>query len=161
MGFLNWFKEKVTKEDIKKELNKISKASKERDKRIIELEALPEQIKNNSERIIELELRIISKQEIEDLIKEIISEVQSEPNSEPKSEPFIKQVVKRAIKTRPEVIKTAIFTLIDKDLKTTNIFNTIVNEKKLCGKTQFYHYLSLVRNELRTEVRTEPRIKDK
>ena len=90
---------------------------------------------------------------------DMLEKVRSEPNSEPKSEPFIKQIIKRARGTKSEIIKAAIFSLIDQDLKTTNIFNVIVNEKRLCGKTQFYHYLTLVRTELRTELRTEPKFK--
>ena len=105
------------------------------------------------------------KKDIDDLkekIEFIIKKVQSEPNRTPnqspnRTEPFIKQVIKRAVTTRPEIIKAAILTLIDEDLKTTRIFDLIVNEKKLCGKTQFYHYLTLVRTELRTKVRTKVR----
>lgn len=103
---------------------------------------------------------IISKAEIEDLIK---VSLQSETyfglrhESTPKAEPFIQQIVKRAIKTRPDFIKTAISTLLNESRTTTQIYNKVVLEKQLCGKTQFYHYLSIVRAELRSQIRAEVR----
>jgi len=66
-------------------------------------------------------------------------------------------MVKKAIKTRPEALKQAIRGLIERDMRTIDIFKIIVEEKRLISKTQFYHYLSLVRNELRTGLRTELR----
>ena len=146
-----------TKKEVKKEFEKIFKAFKKRDDDI-------EDIKKD----------LVSKKEIELMIKEAVIDLKlqfgqySEPKSEHRSEPnkkghFERVMIKKANKTRPEVIKQAIRGLLDRDLKTTDIYNTIVNEKKLCGKTQFYHYLSLVRSEVRTivqtEVRTEPKRK--
>ncbi len=102
---------------------------------------------------------IVSREEIDLMIENALLKVQSAPNSESKSESNKKQfervMIQKANKTRPELIKQAIQMLMERDLTTTNIFNVIVGEKKLCGKTQFYHYLSIVRAGLRTELRTK------
>jgi hypothetical protein len=138
-----------TKKEIKKELKKISDSFKERDKVLKE-------IRDN----------IISKKEIELMIKEAVLDLKvqfgalSEPKSEPNQRKEIKQfervIYQKAKKMRPEAIKQAIRGLLEKDLTTTDIYKEIVENKRLCGKTQFYHYLSLVRNEVRSLVRTEP-----
>jgi len=95
-----------------------------------------------------------------------VREQMSEPKSEQRTElnkqkHFESIMIQKAVKNRPEVIKQAIRGLIERDMRTTDIYNIIVEEKKLVGKTQFYHYLSLVRNELRTPVRAELRTKHK
>ena len=140
-----------TKKEVKKEFNKIRDSFKERD---LTIEKLKKEIE-------ELDKKFISKKEAELMIREYL--VQSEPNPELKSEPnrtkYERIMVQKAIKTRPEALKQAIRGLIDKDMRTTDIFKLIVEEKRLISKTQFYHYLSLVRNELRTGLRTELRTK--
>ena len=83
---------------------------------------------------------------------EVRGSVRTEPNFEEKA-------LQQIRKAKPEIIKQKILQLIEGDMGTTNIERIIVREKKLCGKTQFYHYLKLIRTELRTEVRTEPKIK--
>ena len=123
-------------------------------------------IKINSKELKELREQIVSKKEIDLMIREELLKVKSEQHSEPKSEPnkethYNKVMIKKAVKNRPELIKQAIRGLIERDMNTTNIFNAVVLEKKLCGKTQFYHYLSLVKQELRTELRPELRTKHK
>lgn len=142
-----------SKKEIKKEFKKVFDSFKKRDDEISELKA-----------------GLVSKKEIDLMIREAILKVQSGQNSglysEPKAElkkgkHYERTLLKKVIKTRPQVIKTAIRGLIEKDMNTTNIFNVVVEEKKLCGKTQFYHYLSLVRNELRTGLRTELRTKQR
>ncbi len=128
-------------------------------------------ISNNSKEIKDLKQEnIIIKRDlrvIENLGNQLLMKL-SEPNPEPKSElhsepikekHFDKVMVKKAVKNRPELIKTAIRGFLERGLTTTQIFNVIVTEKQLVGKTQFYHYLSLVRNELRTELRPELRTK--
>ena len=143
----------ASKKEVNKEFHKIRNAFKQRDKRI---EALKQEIK--------LLQSLISKERIEAMIKEIISSIQYEPN--PIISPALNQtnyervMVQKAMKTRPELIKQAIRGLIDKGMRTTDIYRAIVEEKRLISKTQFYHYLGLVRNEqrtkLHTELRTEP-----
>ncbi len=128
-------------------------------------------ISNNSKEIKDLKAEnIIIRQELRanyEMMKEELMKL-SEPNSEPKSElttepikekHFDKVMLRKAVKNRPELIKQAIRDLMERDMTTTSIFNVVVLEKKLVGKTQFYHYLSLVRNELRTELRPELRTK--
>jgi len=139
----------ASKKEVKKEFKKISDSFKVRDKFLKE-------IKDN----------IISKKEIGLMIKEAVLDlkVQFSMKSEPKSEPNQKKAIKqferviyqRAKKMRPEAIKQTIKGLLQTELKTTDIYKEIVENKRLCGKTQFYHYLSLVRNEVRALVRTEP-----
>lgn len=146
---------------LKKEFKKISNSFTKFKKEISQLTILTQ---NNQEKISEL----VSKKEVDLMIREAILKVQSAPYSEPKSEPltepikekhFNKVVMLKANKTRPELIKTAIRGLLAKGLRTTDIFNIVVNEKKIVGKTQFYHYLTLIKNEVRTKVRTELRTK--
>jgi hypothetical protein len=138
-----------TKKEVKKEFDKIKGSFKDRDKEISSLK----------EKVEDLKKEIVCRKEIELMIKEYL--VQSEPYSELKSEPnqsnYERVMVKKAIKTRPEALKQAIRGLIERDMRTIDIFKIIVEEKRLISKTQFYHYLSLVRNELRTGLRTELR----
>ena len=116
-------------------------------------------------------LKFVSKSEIKLMIENAILKskaVQFAPNSGQKSEPkaelikesnFERVMVKKAKKTRPDMLKTAIRGLTAKGLRTTDMFNIIVLEKKMCGKTQFYHYLSLIKSEVRPELRPELRTK--
>lgn len=146
-----------TKKEVRKEFDKIALAFKERDDKIKELEK---------------KIDSISRTELELMIKEIILSINSGPKSglesgpdqiELKTEPnrtrpnqtnYTREMVRNAIKTRPEALKQAIRELLDRDMRTTDIFNLIVKEKQLISKTQFYYYLSLVRAELKTELRT-------
>jgi len=145
-----------TKKEIKKAFDKIK----------ADINSLNFGYHTNAEKIEELKGEVVSKKEIDLIIREAILQIQtgqdSAPSSAPKSEPnkvkhFEQVMVRNAVKHRPEVIRTAIRGLIERDMRTTDIFNVVVSEKKLCGKTQFYHYLSLVRNELRTELRPKVR----
>ena len=142
-----------TKKEVKKEFEKIKVSFKKRDSKILKLET----------EILDLKKEIVCRKEVELMIREYI--IKSEPNTEPKSEPnqsnYERVIVKRAIKTRPDALKQAIKGLLEKGLRTTDIFKLIVEEKKIISKTQFYHYLSLVKSELRTPVRTELRTKPK
>lgn len=156
-GMVWWL---LSKKRFKKELKKIAGSFALRDKEIFK----------QSEDIKELKAEIVSKKEIDLMIREHLLKVQTGQytglHSEPKSEPikekhYEKVMIRKAIKTRPEVIKIAIRGLIERDMRTTDIFRIIVEEKKLSGKTQFYHYLSLVRNELRTGLRPELRTKER
>ena len=101
--------------------------------------------------IKDLSEMIISKKEIELMIREAMLMVQSEPNSEPNQNHFNKMILQEAKKTRPEAIKHIIRMYLHEGKRTKDIFKLIVEEKQLISKTQFYHYLTLVRTELRTE----------
>ena len=140
-----------TKKEVKKEFKKIKQSFKVRDSKILKLQT----------EVLDLKKEIVCRKEIDLMIREYL--IKSEPNTELKSEPnqtnYKRVVVKRAIKTRPEALKQAIRGFIEKGLRTTEIFKLIVEEKKIISKTQFYHYLSLVKTELRTPVRTELRTK--
>jgi len=143
-----------TKKEIKIELKKIADSFKKRDVEILK----------SNEDIKELKNELVSKKEIDLMIREAVLKVQSAQYSEPKSElikekHFDKVMLKKAVKNRPELIKQGIRGLLERGYTTTQIFNVIVKEKKLCGKTQFYHYLSLVKNEVRPELRPELRTK--
>ena len=147
LDFAMWFI--PTKKEMKKEFNKIRDSFKERDSKISQLQ---EEVNN-------LKKEIVCRKEIELMIREYL--VQSGTNYALKSEPnqtnYERVMIKRAIKTRPDALKQAIRGCLDKDMRTTEIFKLIVEEKRLISKTQFYHYLSLVRNELRPELRTKVR----
>ncbi len=121
----------------------------------------------NKEKFKKLNKLIISIDKVDLMIREAFDRekllVQSGPNSGPITEPnhkpikkkgFDKVVLLKAQKTRPEFLKQSIMGLLDKGMKTIDIFNIVVTEKNLCGKTQFYHYLSLVKSKLQTEVRS-------
>ncbi len=119
-------------------------------------------LKKIGNQIKHLQTNSINEKKVDQLIQAAIKEVQFVPNITPNPEPnkdFESIIVQKAKKRRPELIKRAIRELIERDLSTTNIFNIIVEEKRLCGKTQFYHYLSLVRAELRTTIRPKVRTK--
>ena len=152
--FIMWFF--PTRKQIKKELEKIRDSFKKRD----------ELIGSQDKAIKEIKKEIISKKEVELMIKEAVLDLKvqfgsmSEPKSEPKQKKAIKQfervIYQRARNLRPEAIKQAIRGLLAKGLTTTDIYRELVVNKNLCGKTQFYHYLSLVRSESPELVRTEP-----
>ena len=153
-----WF---TTKKQIKKSFNKIKKHITELTSQSLNNRVL---IEDNKEKL----KLLISKKEIDLMIREAILKVQSAPYSAPKSEPkaelikesnFERVMVKKAKKTRPDMLKTAIRGLTAKGLRTTEMFNIIVLEKKMCGKTQFYHYLSIIKSEVRPELRPELRTK--
>ena len=147
--------------NLKEEFRKIKESYKKRD----------DKISDNSKDIKQLqEENLIIKQELRanyEMMKEEIMKLEvrkSEQNYELNSElnkesNYNKVMIQKAVKNRPVLIKQAIRTLIERDMNTTSIFNVIVLEKKLCGKTQFYHYLSLVRSELRTGLRPTLRTK--
>lgn len=141
------------KKDVFKEFEKVKTGFRKRDS----------QINSLKHKIIYLQKEIVSRKEIELMIREYL--VQSEPNPAPKSEPdkrnYERVMVKKAIKSRPKALKEAIKGCLERGMRTTDIFRLIVEEKKIISKTQFYHYLALVRQELRTPVRTELRTKEK
>ena len=144
-----WF---PTKKEVKKEFDKVRASFKDRDSKIKKLE----------EEIIELKKTITSKEEIRLMIDLMIKNyallVKNEPNYElnqPNQTQFEKVMIQKAIKTRPEALKQTIRGLLERGLRTTDIYKIIVEEKRLINKTQFYHYLKLVRTELHTELRTE------
>lgn len=139
---------------LKEEFRKIKTSFNKRDLKIT----------NNSKEIKDLKDNSISKKEVDLMIREVLLKVQSEQYSELTTEPikekhFEKVMLRKAAKNRPELIKQAIRECLERGYTTTQIFNLVVKEKQLVGKTQFYHYLSLVRNELRTELRPELRTK--
>lgn len=135
---------------LREEFRKISDSFKLRDK---EIRKIKDEIKG-------LSLGLVSRKEIELMIENAILKAKSGPKSGPNSEPIKKKnnyervMVGKIKKNHSQAVKTAILRLIEEDMRTIDIYNLIVLEKKLCGKTQFYHYLSLVRTELRTGLRT-------
>lgn len=146
------------KKEIKKSFSKIKSSITELTSQSFKQQILIEKNKED----------IVSRKEIDLMIREAILKVQSAPNTAPNSElltepikekHFDKVVLLNANKTRPDIIKQAIRGLLEKGLRTTDIFNIIVTEKKIVGKTQFYHYLTLIKSELRTPIRTELRTK--
>ena len=172
-----WF-DKASKKEVQKGFEKVGVELKENetyhDRIKTDCQEIRAMLKEFGAELKELREKNISKKEIELMIREIVllshsgqnSGQQFEQNSGVKSEQnqpnrthYSKVMSQRAIKTRPEVIKQAIRGCLDKDMRTSEIFNLVVEEKKIISKTQFYHYLELVRNELRSNVRTELRTK--
>ena len=108
----------------------------------------------------------VNRDEIKLLIENAVLKSQTERNpeqyAEPKSEQlpepshFEKVMIRKANITRPKMIKQVIRGLLEKGMRTTEIFDFVVEEKKMVGKTQFYHYLTLIRAELN---QTKPRTK--
>ena len=125
---------------------------------------IKDSFKHQDDKIEVTRKEFVSKKEVELMIREAILNLRSELDSGLKSGPskpnqthYAKVMLRKAQKTRPEALKTAIRGYISEGMRTIDIYKLIVEEKRLISKTQFYHYLSLVRNEHRTEVRTEPR----
>ena len=144
-----------TKREVKAEFEKIRASFKVRDSKIAKLQEDISKLQDDVNRLTD----ICSKLQTSILLTE---GKKSEPNrTELNLNPYEKEIVMRVMKSRPEAIKNAIRGLIENDLTTTQIFHKVVEDKHLISKTQFYHYLKLVRTELRTELRTEqekPRI---
>ena len=133
-----------TKREVKGEFDKIRASFKKRDVAISKLQ-------DDVNRLTD----ICSKLQTSILLTE---GKKSEPNrTELNLNPYEKEIVMRVMKSRPEAIKNAIRGLIENDLTTTQIFHKVVEDKHLISKTQFFHYLKLVRTELRTNNRTELR----
>jgi len=152
-----------SKKEIIKKFRKVSNENKERDKRISKqsnkFNNLNSQIESNKIKIARLEGAISV------LINKSKEKVQSEPikkanRTEPRKKPisqFERVVISNAKKVLPMALKQAIRGHLARGLRTTDIFKIMVKEKNFCGKTQFYHYLSIARNELDTELRTKVR----
>jgi hypothetical protein len=128
------------------------------------VEKLSKQTQSNTDKInnslSKKEVELMIKESVLNLKSELLSEMNHEPNYEPnqRETQFNRVILKKMNKNRPVLIKTAIKGLVENgNNNTTEIMNIIVDERGLCGKTQFYHYLSLVRNELRTPLQTELR----
>lgn len=131
-----------------------------------EFEKIKEAFEKRDLKIKEIENKLISEKEVKLMIKEAIIDLKvqfgalSEPKFAPKQKQgiksFEKNMYQRAKKLRPDAIKQAIRGLLEREITTTDIFNEIVVNKNLCGKTQFYHYLSLVRSERSELARTKP-----
>ena len=138
----------------------VKRAFKIRDEKIIQLE---QAIKKQDEKIEELDKKLISRKEAELMIREFL--VQSGPNSgpnqtelkpiHPKMNKYERLLVQKAIKTRPEALKQTIKGYFNEGMRTTDIYRLIVEEKRLISKTQFYHYLGLVKTEFRSGLQTE------
>ena len=144
MGLIDWFLKKS--KFMRREFAQIKKAFEERDKKISE----------KAEKKELDEFKELMKQQIEEIKAELRSKVRAELRSEVRTKPaYEERILQRAKRTRPELIKQVILQLLEKDMRTLEIENIIVREKQLCGKTQFYHYLGLLRTELRSGVRTE------
>jgi len=139
-----------TKREVQREFEKIRLSFKKRD---VAISKLQEDFNRHTDIIAKLQTSIL-----------LIESKKSEPNrtellrTEPNLNPYEKEIVKKVMKSRPEAIKNAIRGLIEQDMTTTQMFHKIVEDKHLISKTQFYHYLHLVRTELRTELRTNNRI---
>ena len=116
----------------------------------------------NEERLKQAFLKI--KQDINQLRKDILKgSVRTELRTELRTEPNVlsyvdNKVFKKYIQTKPELIKRTMLGLIDDGLKTKEIEDIIVKEKKLCGRTSFYNYLGIIKGSVRTELRTEHKI---
>ena len=140
-----------TKKEIKAEFRKIGLAFKARDKDI-------------KAELHNINSKIITQDQISLMIENTLlksgsmSELNTEPNLKPNLTNYDKVIIRRGKKSRPEGLKTAIRGYLNEGMRTTDIYNIIVKEKGLISKTQFYHYLSLVRNEVRSKVRTKPHI---
>ncbi len=139
---------------LKKEFKKISNSF---NKIKIQLTELNSEVKKNNENISEL----VSKKEIDLMIREHLLKVQSIPKSEhnsnatPDKTNFERVILRKAKKTRPEVLKQRIKGYLEDNMRTGEIYKILVEEQHLIGKTQFYHYLNLVRAELQIKPLTE------
>ena len=135
--------------NLKKEFKKISNSFNKFKKDISELTTLT---KNNQSQIKEL----ISKKEVDLMIREAILKVQSTPFREPISHTPRTPMRKKADKILNKVeIMREIASLLQKGLSTEDIHNIIVNEKMLIKKTCFYKYLKIVREQSARTPRTD------
>ena len=127
--------------NLKKEFKKISNSFNKFRKEISELTTLSQ---SNQESIKEL----ISKKEVDLMIREAILRVQSTPFREPIRTTPRTPMRKKADKILNKVeIMREIASLLQKGLSTEDIHNNIVNVKMLCKKTCFYKYLKEVREQ--------------
>jgi hypothetical protein len=133
----------VSRKELVKELELIKLGFSDRDSKI---EMLKEKVESQGLKIATIQGMLVQSGPTPDIVR-------TEPNRT-KLNSFEKSMVSKVMDKRPNLIKQTIIDLINKDMRTSDMFSYIVNEKKLISKTQFYHYLSLVRNELRTELRT-------
>jgi len=127
-----------TKKEIKKEFEKISRAFKKRDSDIQEIRK-----------------EIISKKEVELMIKEEILKIKADMFKvrEIGSRTPRTAIRKKADKMLDKAeILSEMANLSKKGYSTTEMFNIIVNEKQLCKKTCFYKYMKKVREQF-AEVR--------
>ena len=140
--------------NLKKEFKKISNSFEDFKN---QLSNQKKEIENNKQNISE----IVSKKEIDLMIREHLLKVQSIPtfehnsNATPDKTNFERVILRKAKKTRPEVLKQRIKGYLEDNMRTGEIYKILVEEQHLIGKTQFYHYLNLVRAELQFKPLTE------
>jgi len=127
-----------TRKQIKKELEKIAEAFRKRD-----------------EDLKEVKKEIVSKKEIELMIKEAVLEIKADMFKVREKGSRTPRTVMRKkaekILDKAEIL-SEMANLSKKGHSTTEMFNLIVNEKQLCKKTCFYKYMKKVREQI-AEVR--------
>ncbi len=125
------------------------------------------EIEKNKQNISELKIEIVSRREVDLIIREHLLKVQSIPpfehnsNATPDKTNFEQVILRKAKKTRPTALKQRIKGYLEDNMRTTDIYNILVEDNKVIGKSQFFHYLSIVKAELlnKTSPKIEPNFK--
>jgi phage shock protein A len=146
----------ASKKELSKELEKISKAFKERDEKI---EKLKDKVENNSLKIATLEgaYSLLS-------IKSQASQVSVSPKSQAVSgksqvvsgQGLETKLIQRIKQNKKSLIMAEIMKLLPNHT-TTETFEIIVIEKNLCSKASFYRYLDSLKSQ--KLVSKEPKIR--
>ncbi len=142
----------LTKKHFKKESNKISKSFDKVDKALTELTS---QSLNNRIQIDSNKESIVSRHEIDLMIRERMLELREPTSRTTRTKETNLRKKANKILDKVEIMRE-MASLLQKGLSTTEIQNIIVNEKSLIKKTCFFKYIKLVReqtNELREPLR--------
>lgn len=103
------------------------------------------------QRVVILEKEKITKQDIEELINKRINELREQTPRTPRTK--IRRKAERLV-NRVELI-AEIKEMIKNGFATTEIYNVIVEQKKMCEKTCFYKHLKGVRKLIARTPRTK------
>ena len=134
----------LTKKTFKKESNKISKSFDKVDKALTDLTS---QSINNRVLIDSNKESIVSRHEIDLMIRERMLELREYTSQTPRTQETNLRKKANKILDKAEIMRE-MASLLQKGLSTTEIQNIIVNDKCLIKKTCFFKYIKLVREQI-------------
>jgi len=143
----------ASKKELSKELDKISKAFKERDEKI---EKLNENIQNNSLKIATLEGVLLNKAQAQ---VSVSSQSQGSLKAvSGKSQPYFEsKLIQRIRNNKKSLVMAEIMKLLPSHT-TIETFDIIVLERKLCSKASFYRYLDSLKSQKLMSQETKTRL---
>ena len=143
----------ASKKELSKELDKISKAFKERDEKI---EKLNENIQNNSLKIATLEGVLLNKAQAQ---VSVSSQSQGSLKAvSGKSQPYFEsKLIQRIRNNKKSLVMAEIMKLLP-SYSVVEAFDIIVKQRNLCSKASFYRYIDSLKSQKLMSQETKKRL---